>query len=201
MRLMYDSTNAADVPAGAQLYAGYVNGNYVTAPELAKRFPAATVITITVDGLAAAHVLDRETGDADAGAAASWAVAAIAAGRFPVIYCSRASWPAVKAAMANARVRRRDVQWWIADWTGKAHRIRGAIAVQYADPSTSGGHYDTSAVYKLWPGVDPKPLSKLRRAAVRRIAGDWSTRRYGLTRADAALVDQLVTAAKRIRGR
>lgn len=201
MRLMYDSTNAADVPAGGELYAGYVDGDYQTAAQLVKRFPHATVITITVDGThTAADVIDRETGDVEPDAAATWAVTKVAAGAFPVIYVNRSSWPAVKAAIANAQLRRRDVGYWIADWTGQPHNLRGALAVQYADPATSGGHYDTSAVYGLWPGIDPKALSKLRRAALRRITRSFSTRRFGLTRADTLLVDQLITDAKRIRG-
>lgn len=63
---MFDSVDVPAIPADAKAVAGYVNGSYVTVPELRKRFPHAHVLTITVAGHTDAHArcIDVEPSDA-----------------------------------------------------------------------------------------------------------------------------------------
>lgn len=184
MRTMFDSTTAADVPKGGDLYAGYVDGRYVTASALRKRFPKATVVTITVLGTPGAHVCDTEPGNIGVAGAVRWAKNEIVAGRKPTLYCMASMWPQVKTAAKKAGIDGK-VSYWIASYDGKAEIPKGAVAKQYLhgdknNPgSYSGGHYDTSIVADRWPGVDPeqpappkvKPLSRWQRALIRRVTG------------------------------
>lgn len=199
-RTMYDSTNAADIPHSATIVAAYLDGKYKTWNDVVDRFPTAEKVTITVTGQIHADVIDRETGDVDAAAAARWAREEIVHGHTPTIYCNRSSWPEVKAAIASLMpgAHQEQVRYWIADWTGRPHRIAGATAVQYADPATSGGHYDLSTIYGPWPGrLDRKPLGPIRRRTLRRIERDFKARRHPLTLADLTLVSGIVVAANR----
>lgn len=156
-RTMYDSTSPQDIPAAATMVAGYVDGRYRTVAALRKRFPHARLVTITVNGSTpSAHVIDCEPGDVTAESAAAWCAREVEAGRKPTIYCSASDWSAVKHAVA-ARGLTGKVSYWVADWTGSPHLPAGAVACQYADPKTSGGHFDLSVAADYWPGVDPEP--------------------------------------------
>ena len=55
---MFDSVTIDQIPADAQAVAGYVNGDFVTAPELLARFPHGRVLTIAVSAGADAECLD-----------------------------------------------------------------------------------------------------------------------------------------------
>lgn len=61
---MYDAIDVMDLPADGNIYAGYVNGDYVTVTKLLSRFPGIPILTIDVKGNAHAQCLDVETGDA-----------------------------------------------------------------------------------------------------------------------------------------
>ena len=87
MRKMYDSTNVADLPPDGDLYAGYCDGNYKTVDGLRRRFPKATVVTITVLGAPGAHVCDTEPGNIGPQGAVKWAAREVKAGRHPTLYC------------------------------------------------------------------------------------------------------------------
>jgi hypothetical protein len=182
-RTCYDSTTAADVPKGGDLYAGYVDGRYVTVPALRKRFPKARIVTITVLGTPGAHVCDTEPGNIGVAGADRRAKNEIVAGRKPTLYLMASMWPQVKTAVKNAGIAGK-VSYWIAQYDGKGEIPKGAVAKQYLHGdknhpgSYSGGHYDTSIVADYWPGVDPepapkppkvKPLSKWQRALIRRV--------------------------------
>lgn len=163
MRFCYDSTTAADVPKGGALYAGYVDGLYKTVPALRKRFPKATIVTITVLGTPGAHVCDTEPGNIGVAGAVRWAKNEIVAGRNPTLYCMASMWPQVKTAVRNAGIAGK-VSYWIAQYDGVAQIPKGAVAKQHlhgdkAHPgSYSGGHFDVSVVADYWPGVDPEPV-------------------------------------------
>jgi len=45
-RLLYDSTNAFDIPASAKMVAGYISGSYKWPKSYWDRFPNAIKITI-----------------------------------------------------------------------------------------------------------------------------------------------------------
>jgi len=62
---MYDSTDAAMLPADGQRFAGYVNGRYANVPAIRARFPKARVFGIDVlgDAWTSARVADWEPGN------------------------------------------------------------------------------------------------------------------------------------------
>lgn len=157
MRVMYDSTNAVDIPADARMVAGYVDGPYAWDddewdhwPESVVRVRIATQHT-TNDG----HVADCEQGDMTPAQAVTWVVMRRRAGADPSVYCDVTHWDAVKAAFLTAQVRA--PHYWIAHWDHNTTLPAGAVAKQFNDPPASGGHYDESIVADYWPGVDPPP--------------------------------------------
>lgn len=180
MRTMYDSTNVEDIPGSAQMVAVYRDGLYQTEAQARRRFPHAQIVTITVLGRGAADVVDCEPGNVGPDGAAAWAAERVKAGAHPTIYCPLSMWPAVKAAVKAHGISSRKVSYWIAHYNGERKIPDGAVAVQYADPTLSGGHYDVSAVADYWPGVDPKPrrprLPKGKRATARKLLGQLHRR-------------------------
>lgn len=154
---MYDSTSSADIPAGAEMVAGYVDGLYKWSDEDWQRHPKAVWVGIatnpnTNDG----QVIDIENGDATPAQAAAWIRMRFIAGQRPgTAYFSASRFGEVNAAMIAAGISPGDWAVWVADWDGKAELPAGAYAKQYANPLTSGGHFDLSVVADYWPGVDP----------------------------------------------
>lgn len=155
-RRMFDAIDAAQLPAGALLYAGYVDGNWPSANAISERFPHATVVRIAVsartnDGT----VLDCEDGDATPEEAVNWVLMRRAAGVDPTVYCNQSAWPQVKAAFATHDVP--EPHWWVARYVNDPSIPppipAGAIGIQYYDY----GGYDASVIADYWPGVDPTP--------------------------------------------
>ena len=150
---MYDSTAAADIPANAQAAAGYVDGLYRWSAADFARFPVYKRITIDPTtgkmGGIYADGLDVENGDATPEQAAQWLrdwQAGLTPSDVPILYFNVDTKPAVDAACAGLTF-----LWWAADWTGEPHLVDGSAATQYADPTTSGGHYDLSVLGPTWP--------------------------------------------------
>lgn len=170
-RIMTDSTTAADNPANVALVAGYTDGRYANLTALRKRYPHATIVTITVFGQGDADVVDRETGDASAATAAGWALGRAHAGAHPTIYLSVSQLRPVMLACQHVGLGAGDVSFWTAHYTGQSHMCSancwkpyGAlpftpniVATQYDDKGPQGQHYDRSLVAAYWPGVDPAP--------------------------------------------
>lgn len=162
MRTMYDSTAAIDIPSDARMVAGYVDGKYKWSPLDWLRFPHAIRVRIAVfqttnDG----HVLDVESGNADPSQSVDWVLMRRKAGADPTVYCSESLWPSVHYAFQLRKVA--EPHYWTANYTRGPTLLPGTIAHQYADPITSGGHYDLSIVADYWPGVDPIPSRKVKR--------------------------------------
>lgn len=158
MRTMYDSVTAGDIPNGAHMVAGYVDGHYKNVDALYKRFPHAVVVGIAVnshtnDG----HVLDVESGDATPTEAVQWVIMRRHAGKDPTVYTNSSEWPLVKEAFRAAGVT--GPHYWIAQWDGDTTIPGGAVAKQYKT-GTRDNHYDTSSVHDYWPGVDPVSISQ-----------------------------------------
>lgn len=142
----YDSANASTVPAGGDFYLGYIDGAYQTYEALRARFPHARILSITTGANGTADIADCEQGDlTPQQAAAGYGT------RWHTIYCSRANWIAVNAAMGG-----RPWNWFAADPTGVPHLVKGSVATQWAWPGYgSPGNYDISQASDHW--LNPKP--------------------------------------------
>lgn len=152
MRVMFDGIVPGSVPAGAQLYAGYVNGQWPSFAGLAARYPKAVPVSISVTASAnVGQVLDVENGDATPQQAVNWVLVRRHAGADPTVYCNTSTWPQVRSAFQTHDVP--EPHYWVAEYDGVATIPAGAIAKQYADK----GGYDESVVADYWPGVDPAP--------------------------------------------
>lgn len=153
-RTMYDAINAGSLPAGGDLYAGYVDGNWPDAPAIAARFPGETVVSITVNPNDNQGVVGD--GPPDNGAWdewVNWVLKRRAAGVDPTINTNVSNWQAGKAAFTAAGVA--EPHWWVAHYDNDPAIPAGAVAKQYA----SNNLYDTSSVADYWPGVDPAPTT------------------------------------------
>lgn len=147
---MADVSNAANAPAGFDLYAGYVDGRYRTYAPLMVRYGAGRVLPIAVFSTTNAGIVgDCESGDMTPQTAVNWVVMRRLAGADPTIYCSLALWATVQAAFHAAGVPQ--PHWWIAAYPGNGQSLyAGAIAHQWIDR----GPYDESVVADFWPGFD-----------------------------------------------
>lgn len=148
MDLMYDAVTVSNIPLNATHVAAYVDG-YNNLKAMRKRFPKATITTVTVTGQVA-DVLDVERGAFTIEAATGWVLAMRSKGRRPIVYCSKSNLGHVVASFAKAHIA--DPFYWVADWTNVPHLVQGSIATQYrSDPGL-----DTSVVSPEFP----KPLQR-----------------------------------------
>lgn len=152
---MYDSTNPLDIPADAEAVAGYLD---LWAGGSWDRFTRASVKryiarNVNEDG----DTADVETGDLTPAQAPVWTRRRLAAGIVrPWCYSNTSTKSALFSAMSGAGlVLHRDWEWWSAAYsTGKPRLDPDAIATQYADPATSGGHFDLSLISDSWTQGD-----------------------------------------------
>lgn len=137
---MYDSATPANIPASAQVVAGYLDGKYAWSAADWNRFPQADRVLITVTGSLTANVADVENGDMTPQHAAQWIVTKQREGkRGCTIYCNRSTLESVWSAC-----RGHAYYIWVADWTDNPHTVGGTIATQYRNV---GDDYDMSMVY------------------------------------------------------
>lgn len=143
-RTMYDSTDASAIPSTAEMVAGYVDGAYKWSDADWARHPNATRVRIatqpeTDDG----DGCDVERGDLTPAQAPAFILRRQAAGVVqPFVYCAASNVDVVRSLCEGL------LYWlWVADWTGEPHPVSYAAAVQYANETTSGGHFDLSIVY------------------------------------------------------
>lgn len=168
-RTMYDSVTATDIPADAEMVAGYVDRKKPwTAADWA-RFPGVPHIRIATRASTTGNgvdVLDVERGDATPAQAPGWINTQRALGYHrPTIYCPASLRAQVVAACDQNGphlVAGRDYDLWIARYRASAttppHNEPGAAATQYANADTSGGHYDLSLVADDgWPHRTDSP--------------------------------------------
>lgn len=150
-REMFDAVTPANIPANAQMVAGYLPpSRFAWSQASWDRFPNAAKVRIAVrastnDG----HVLDVEAGDATPAQAPGWARMRRASGyATPAIYCS----VSVQSQVIDAFNQAGEPLplWWLAHYDNVDALPAGAVAKQYADP----GPYDRSIVADVWPGVD-----------------------------------------------
>lgn len=154
MTTMYDSTNPEDIPADAEAVAGYVNGAESAWPAGAwDRFTEATIKRhISVTASNEGDTLDVENGDATIAQAPGWIKTRTDAGvpeETLWLYVDRTNYQDLRAAVGPFTG-----GFWVADWSGVEHDVEGAVATQYANPTTSGGHYDLSHLAEAAPAPD-----------------------------------------------
>lgn len=175
-RTAYDSTNAADLPRGGDLYLAYTDGAFANVAAVRRRFPRKPVVGITVTGADLdAHIVDTEPGNVGVDGAARWCARKLAHGQHPTVYTYAANVAKVKAALKSEGVAPSKVSFFVASYDGKREIPAGCVGKQYLSPdgpphARPNGHYDVSVVADYWPGVDKrtrKGLSKPASAAVR----------------------------------
>jgi hypothetical protein len=140
---MYDAIDVDAIPAGAAAVAGYVGGQWPTYEALLKRFPKAHHVSIAINPLEDAHVLDIERGDANPADAPPWVHRQHVRGlKRPGLYCSLSGMQGVVDMLEEHGVKRENVLLWCAHYTGHAHICGPACgdglkvvvdATQYAD--------------------------------------------------------------------
>jgi hypothetical protein len=206
-RRMFDSVDAADIPANAKIVLAYVDGPPRNIDQVKRRFPHAKIVTITIEGgQADADVVDCETGDVTPDHAAEWAALRLKAGKRPTIYMNASTWPAVRVAVQRAGIAKAfGHNYLVAEYDGDPTIPAGAIGKQFESPSAndSPGHYDISSLVDYWPGVDPLPkphgFSILHRRTIRRATRILERRGEGihpLTDAARDKTDALIEAAQ-----
>lgn len=160
-RTMYDSTSAADIPGGATMVAGYVDGKYRWSDADWARFPNATKARICVLGANDGHVGDIEDGAMTPAQGVDWARTRLASGlKVVACYVNRSNRATVERLLLSAGIRPDQAVLWVATLDGTRIVAPGpypVVAVQYANAALSGGHYDLSEVADFWPGVDEMP--------------------------------------------
>ena len=152
IRVMYDGVTPAQVPMGATIYAGYVDGHYPSYSALVRQFPNTLHVSITTTAAGTARVLDVENGDATPEQAPGWAARMRQLGlAYPVVYMNASTWPGVKAQFLLQHV---DAPlYWVAQYDQEPAIPAGAIAKQH----TNLPGYDISSAAAYWPGLDPLP--------------------------------------------
>lgn len=182
-RTMYDSVTAPELPRGAEMVAGYVDGRYAWSAADWELFPDSEKVRVAVRASTdSGDVIDCETGDATPAEAAAWVRMRRAAGLHrPTVYCDLSEVPAVRHA-AGSLVLGRDWDLWVASWDGSASGpYPGAAAKQYRSTAA----YDVSAVYDDgWPHrtapvttttveVDLSKLPELRQGSTGQQVQNW----------------------------
>ena len=175
---MPDSIYPANLPAGYPAYLGYADGNWPTAPELIRMFPAAHVISLTVSGgTLACDGIDCEPGNPDAAASAAWVhnKLILSPGFRPVVYASVAGaspygMPDVLRELEKRNIPRAQVRLLSAHYTGNPHICGpascGAISelmdgTQWTDqyPGNNTTLIDMSQVHdSFFPAPIPPPV-------------------------------------------
>ena len=124
---MYDSTNVGTLPPGADAYAGYVQGAFLTFPALQRLFAAdgAHLLSIAVFASGDADCLDIESEDATVAQAPGWVKRQLARGAHrPCLYSSVSNMDALVTTIGGAGISRAEVRLWSAHY-GQGKHICG----------------------------------------------------------------------------
>jgi hypothetical protein len=111
--VMFDGVTVADLPAGYSAYAGYWDGSFANLTALRKRFPNATIVSVTPDGAHGAMYIDVEPGDAVNDQIAEF----IKAGGIG-FYTAASNISAAISACTAAGLSRTQYKIWSAHWIG-----------------------------------------------------------------------------------
>jgi len=167
---MFDDIYVSSLPLGAAAYAGYVDGDWPTFPELSKKFPKAHLLSIAVFAVADAECLDIEKGDSTNGQAYAWFVRQLARKVYrPVFYTQASNLATLEALLATKGIKRSAYRIWSAHYGEGAH-ICGPATCGFGKSSADGtqwtsngpGHADESVLLSTFfnPRPVPKPPAK-----------------------------------------
>lgn len=118
---MFDDVNVSLMPTNAEAYAGYVDGRFANFTTLARMFPHAHLLSITVFGNKA-ECADVETGDMTNASVYEWFKAMQKAGVWrPCIYTSASNMKAMQETMKANGFPRSSYRLWSAHYNGQAH--------------------------------------------------------------------------------
>lgn len=168
---MPDSINPAALPPGYPAYLGYADGLWPTAAELRAKFPAAQIVSLTVNGSTLdATGCDIESGDLTPSSGAHWAARKLAAAPSsrPVLYASVGTMPEVISQCDLAGVSRASVRLLSAHYGYGEHicgpRTCGQIntdmdGTQWTDQfaGVGGELIDMSELHDAFFGTQAKP--------------------------------------------
>lgn len=157
---MYDSVTSRDIPVGAAMVAGYLDGRDAWTLQDWQRHANAIHVYLVIDPTnPAGHCIDIEPGNAGPEGAVLYVQRGRAVGVQRSVYCIAGEPPYTVGPWADVRAAFRaahepEPPYWVAAWGPSRIIPPGAVALQFANPDTSGGHYDLSVVADFWPGVD-----------------------------------------------
>lgn len=137
---LFDSILAERIPSHATWAAGYVDGAWPSFLAIREKVrpwehSGRRCVSLTVEG--GDHVadfIDIERGAATIEHALLWVPLMRTLRRDPGVYCNLSTWPSVFAAFRDHRIPQ--PHYWVADWTNRPHLLDGAVACQWASPTT-----------------------------------------------------------------
>lgn len=186
---MYDSVTPADLPAGADAYAGYVNGRYANVAAIRERFPRAHLLSIAVTVGADADCLDVEPGDATIPEAPAWVRRQQSRGvSRPVVYISASQAAALEHALSGAGIPRGSYRLWTAHYDAGKHfcgprtcgfGVSQADGTQWFNSDAKG--YDESVLADNFFGAVPPPRPAPGTSPTEAIVNALPTLRMGST--------------------
>jgi hypothetical protein len=137
---MLDSITPANLPPGADAYAGYADGRYANLTAMRARFPGKRILEIAVFAATDAEAADCEPGDMMPSQIAAWVKRQAARGvHRPVVYASISQMPAVLAALTASGVTRGQVRLWSAHYGAGKHICAGMDGTQWTDTAAGTG--------------------------------------------------------------
>jgi hypothetical protein len=165
---MYDSITPANLPPGADAYAGYTSGLWPDFPDIQRLFPHVRLLSIAVNAAHDADCLDVENGDATIAEVYPWFNRQVKRGVWrPVIYTSASNAQALNATMHANGFPRASYRLWLAHWGDGKHICGPGLVCGYpradgtqwtaAAAGTHGTHVDESLLAADFFPTPPTP--------------------------------------------
>ena len=159
-RLMADSTNPFDIPAGQfPIVAGYTDGLYAWSGAGWKYHEASVHFRLCCTSIdLTAHCADIEPGCLSAAQGAEFVFQKVSRGEVAYLYYSESRTNEIHAALgARGLDPGHAYGGWVARWDNRAVLDVAGYIKQYANPTLTGAHYDLSVAADYLPGVDSLP--------------------------------------------
>jgi hypothetical protein len=145
---MYDCTNVTSLPAGADAYAGYVDGLFANLTAIKRRFAGsgAHFLSIAVFASDDADCLDIEAGDATNAQAPGWVNRRLTGGAFrPCLYTSVSNVDALMTTLNETGISRAEIRLWSAHY-GQGQHICGPGTCRQAQHACDGTQWTDVAL-------------------------------------------------------